>query len=256
MNAVDPLGRFRLDGKVAVVTGASSGIGVRIARVLDALGASVVVSARRKDRIESLASELTRAEAVACDVSAPGASEALVERTVEVFGRVDIAVANAGVGRPAPAIKEEAGQFGEIVNVDLVAPFELARATALRIREAGTGGVILNVASSASFMSTPLLPQASYVAAKSGLVGLTRELALQWARYGIRVNALCPGMFPTEMTAELVDSDELRTRYEAIVPMQRLGRLEELDGAVAFLVSPASSYMTGQTLVVDGGGKV
>src|SRR5579884_3318698 len=109
MTALDPLGQFRLDGKVAVVTGASSGIGVRIARVLDALGASVVVSARRKDRLESLAGELTRAEAVACDVSEPGASEALVERTVEVFGRVDIAVANAGVGRPAPAIREDPG---------------------------------------------------------------------------------------------------------------------------------------------------
>jgi NAD(P)-dependent dehydrogenase (short-subunit alcohol dehydrogenase family) len=256
MTAVDPLGQFRLDGKVAVVTGASSGIGVRIARVLDALGAAVVVSARRKDRIESLAGELARAEAVACDVSEAGASEALVERTVEVFGRVDIAVANAGVGQPAPAIKEAPGQFGNVVNVDLVAPFELARAAALRIREAGEGGVILNVASSAAFISTPFLPQASYVAAKAGLVGLTRELALQWARYGIRVNALCPGMFPTEMTAELFESDELRTRYEAIVPMRRLGRMDELDGAVAFLVSPASSYMTGQTLVVDGGGKV
>ncbi|HEX5265947.1 MAG TPA: SDR family oxidoreductase [Acidimicrobiales bacterium] len=256
MTAVDPMGQFRLDGQVAVVTGASSGIGVRIARVLDALGAAVVVSARRKDRIEALAAELTRAEAVACDVSEPGASEALVERAVEVFGRVDIAVANAGVGRPAPAIREGADQFGEVVNVDLVAPFELARAAALQIREAGNGGVILNVASAAAFMSTPFLPQASYVAAKSGLVGLTRELALQWARYGIRVNALCPGMFPTEMTAELFESDDLRTRYEAIVPMQRLGRMEELDGAVAFLVSPASSYMTGQTLVVDGGGKI
>ena len=256
MTAVDPLGQFRLDGQVAVVTGASSGIGVRIARVLDFLGASVVVSARRKDRIESLAGELTRAAAVACDVSEPGASDALVDRAVEVFGRVDIAVATAGGGRPAPAIREEPGQFAEVVNVDLVAPFELARAAALRIRDAGTGGVILNVASSASFISTPLLPQASYVASKTGLVGLTRELALQWARYGIRVNALCPGMFPTEMTAELFESDDLRARYEAIVPMRRLGRLEELDGAIAFLVSPASSYMTGQTLVVDGGGKI
>lgn len=253
---LDPLSSFRLDGQVAVVTGASSGIGMRIAQILDGLGASVVVSARRKDRIEELAKALTRAEAVVCDVSEPGASEVLVERSVELFGRIDIAVANAGVGRPAPAIRETPGEFDEVVDINLAAPYELARAAALKIREAGGGGVILNVASAAAFMSTPFLPQASYVAAKAGLVGLTRELALQWARYGIRVNALCPGMFPTEMTAELFESDDLRARYQAIVPMQRLGRIEELDGAVAYLVSPASSYMTGQTLVVDGGGKI
>lgn len=253
---VDPLGLFRIDGQVAVVTGASSGLGERMARVLDALGAAVVVSARRRDRIEALAGSLRRGAAVVCDVGQAGASEALVERTVELFGRVDIAIANAGIANPVPAIRESPADFGGVVGIDLVAPFELARAVALKIRQAGTGGVILNVASTAAFMSTPRLPQASYAASKAGLVGLTRELALQWARYGIRVNALCPGMFPSEMTAELFESEELRTGYESIVPMGRLGRPGELDGAVAFLVSPASSYMTGQTLLIDGGGKI
>ena len=109
------------------------------------------------------------------------------------------------------------------------------------------------VGSNASAFSNPLVPYAGYVAAKTGLVGLTRELAMQWSRYGIRVNALCPGMFPSEMTAELVDSDELRAAYESRVPLARVGQPHELDAAMAFLVSPASSYMTGQTLVVDGG---
>ena len=152
-----------------------------------------------------------------------------------------------------PALREPAAGFAEVVGVDLVAPFELAQAAAAHMRTAGQGGAIVNVASAAAFRSTPLLPQASYVASKAGLVGLTRELALQWARYGIRVNAICPGMFPSEMTAELVDSDELRAAYEARVPLARVGQPHELDAAMAFLVSPASSYMTGQTLVVDGG---
>jgi NAD(P)-dependent dehydrogenase (short-subunit alcohol dehydrogenase family) len=155
-----------------------------------------------------------------------------------------------------PALREPVDRFADVVTVDLVAPFELIQAAARHMREAGQGGTILNVASAAAFMSTPFLPQAAYVAAKTGLVGLTRELALQWARYGIRVNALCPGMFPSEMTAELVETDDLRSRYEASVPLGRIARHHELDGAIAYLASPASSYVTGQTLVVDGGGKI
>jgi NAD(P)-dependent dehydrogenase (short-subunit alcohol dehydrogenase family) len=238
---------------VAVVTGASSGIGARAARVLDALGATVVVSARRTERIQSLASTLERGDAITCDVSERGASAALVDATIERHQRVDVVVANAGVTVTAPALREDMDGFAEVVAIDLVAPFELGQAAARHMRDAGQGGAILNVASAAAFRSTPLLPQASYVAAKSGLVGLTRELALQWARYRVRVNALCPGMFASEMTAELVDSDELRTNFEATVPMRRIGRPDELDAAIAYFVSPASSYVTGQTLVVDGG---
>jgi NAD(P)-dependent dehydrogenase (short-subunit alcohol dehydrogenase family) len=138
------------------------------------------------------------------------------------------------------------------VNVDLVAPFELAQAAVPHMRAVG-GGSVVNIASSSAFSTSPLLPQASYVASKTGLVGLTRELALQWARYGIRVNALCPGMFPSEMTAMLVDDDELRAPFEAELPMKRIGNVDELDAALAFLASPASSYLTGQSVVVDGG---
>ena len=247
------LDRFRLDGKVAVVTGASSGIGVGFARTLDQLGATVVVSARRTDRIESLAKELANGAAMTCDVGQSGASAALIDAVVERFGRVDVVVANAGISNVAPALKEDAGEFASVVHIDLVAPFEIAQAAARHMRTAKNGGSIVNVASAAGFGSTAMLPQAGYVAAKTGLIGLTRELAYQWARYDIRVNALCPGMFPSEMTNELTDNDELRTMFEQTIPLRRVGREGELDAAVAFLASPASSYMTGQTIVVDGG---
>ncbi len=252
--SLDPLASFRLDGKVAVITGASSGLGARFARVIDALGATVVVSARRLDRIEALSASLGRGDAIACDVSEEGASADLVAATLDRHERLDVVIANAGITAVVPALREPAAGFARVVGVDLVAPFELAQAAAAHMRSGGQGGSIVNVASAAAFTSTPLLPQASYVAAKTGLVGLTRELALQWARYGIRVNAICPGMFPSEMTAELVDSEELRAAFETKVPLARIGQLHELDAAVAFLASPASSYMTGQALVVDGGG--
>jgi NAD(P)-dependent dehydrogenase (short-subunit alcohol dehydrogenase family) len=252
MATLDPLSSFRLDGKVAVVTGASSGIGERFARVLDALGATVVVSARRVDRIEALAKDLANGDAIACDVAVPGSSAALVNEAAEKHGRIDVVVANAGITEVTPATRETPARFAEVVHVDLVAPFELAQAAVPHLRAVG-GGSIVNIASAAAFSTSPLLPQASYVASKTGLVGLTRELALQWARYGIRVNALCPGMFPSEMTQLLVDNDEIRAPFEAELPMKRIGNADELDAALAFLASPASSYMTGQTLVVDGG---
>jgi NAD(P)-dependent dehydrogenase (short-subunit alcohol dehydrogenase family) len=252
-DALDPLASFRLDGKVAVVTGASSGLGARMARVLDGLGATVVVSARRTDRIEALAADLAHGDAIACDVSQTGASAALVDDTVSRHGRVDVVVANAGITETLTALKESVARFTEVVTVDLIAPFELAQAAAGHMRAAKEGGSIVMVASAAAMRSTPVLPQASYVAAKTGLTGLTRELALQWARYDVRVNALCPGMFPSEMTAVLVESDELRGGFERGVPLRRIGREHELDAALAFLASGASSYMTGQTLVIDGG---
>ena len=131
-------------------------------------------------------------------------------------------------------------------------PFALARAAYPSMRAAGAGNVVM-VASVAGFRSMSLLHQAGYVAAKAGLIGLTRELALQWARHGIRVNALCPGMFPTEMTDGVHGNDEVKAMFEAAIPIRRLGRTDELDGAFAMLTSGASSYMTGQTPVIEGG---
>ena len=249
---VDPLASFSLRGKIVVLTGASSGLGERFARLIDALGATTVLAARRKDRLDSLVSELSLAEAVACDVGEKGANEALIQGVLDRHGRVDVVIANAGITNPMPAAREEISDYRKVMEIDLVAPFALARAahTAMRSQKAGS---IVMVASVAGLRSMSLLPQASYVAAKSGLIGLTRELALQWARHGIRVNALCPGMFPSEMTSDVTGHNALKERFEAAIPLRRLGGSGELDGAIAFLASDASSYMTGQTLVIDGG---
>ncbi len=174
--ALDPLASFRLDGKVAVITGASSGIGERAAHVLAALGATVVVAARRLDRLETLAASLPGSRAIQCDVSDPGQSASLVAATIEQCGRLDVVVANAGISNTVPALREELEDFARVVHVDLVAQFELAQAAARQFRTAGQGGSIVMMASAAAFTSTPVLPQAAYVAAKTGLVGPPREL--------------------------------------------------------------------------------
>ena len=250
--AFDPLAPFTLRGKVVVLTGASSGLGARFARVVDALGATSVLAARRRDRLDALVAELTNAEAVACDVGEEGANEALVQGVVERHGRIDVVIANAGITNAVPATREQVADYRRVVEIDLVAPVALAKAAQPALRAQGSGSIVM-VASAAGVRSSPLLPEAGYVAAKAGLIGLTRELSLQWARYGIRVNALCPGMFPSEMTAEVTAHAEVQSMFESAVPLRRLGRADELDGALAFLASDASSYMTGQTLVVDGG---
>ncbi len=250
--AVDPLARFDLTGKVVVITGASSGLGERFARVVDALGATSVLAARRRERLEALAAELSHAEAVACDVGQNGANEELVEGVLGRHGRLDVVVANAGITNAVPATREAVSDYRSVIEIDLVAPFALARAALPPMRAQRSGSIVM-VASVAGVRSTSLLPQAGYVAAKSGLIGLTRELGLQWARHGVRVNALCPGMFPSEMTSDVTGHAEVQSLFEAAIPLGRLGREEELDGALAFLASDASSYMTGQTLVIDGG---
>jgi NAD(P)-dependent dehydrogenase (short-subunit alcohol dehydrogenase family) len=251
--SLNPLDAFRLDGRVAIVTGASSGLGARFARVLDGLGARLILAARRKDRLEALASQLRDAAVVAGDLTEPNATSELVEAALARFERLDIVICNAGTTHVTPAQRESTDDFRRVIDLNLIVSFALARDAAAVMKTQGDGGAIIHIASSAALRSTPLLPQAGYVASKASLIGLTRELALQWARYGIRVNAIAPGMFPSELTAPLFNSDELRTSFETTVPLRRLGREDELDGVLAFLASDASSYVTGQTYVVDGG---
>jgi NAD(P)-dependent dehydrogenase (short-subunit alcohol dehydrogenase family) len=248
----DPLAPFSLRDKIVVLTGASSGLGERFARVIDALGATSVLAARRKDRLDALVEELNGAEAVACDVGQDGENEALIQGVLDRHGRVDVVIANAGIANAVPAVKEQVADYRRVMEIDLIAPFALAKAAQPAMRAQKSGSIVM-VASVAGFRSMSLLPQAGYVAAKTGLIGLTRELALQWARHGIRVNALCPGMFPSEMTSGVHEHDDIKSMFESAMPLGRLGRNDELDGALAFLASDASSYMTGQTLVIDGG---
>jgi NAD(P)-dependent dehydrogenase (short-subunit alcohol dehydrogenase family) len=251
---LDPLSTFRLDDRVVIVTGASSGLGARFARVLDAAGARVVVAARRVDRLEALARDLRDATAIECDLGRTDQAEALVGKTLERFGRIDVVVNNAGTYETVPAVDEPVDRFREVIDVNLVAPFVLARTAARTMIESGTGGSIVNISSIWGLVGVGQIPETSYAASKGGLVSLTRELAAQWARQGVRVNSLAPGWFRSEMTEGTMFGDERAERWiRGRTPIGRSGEEHELDGALLFLASDASSYVTGQVLCVDGG---
>ncbi len=248
----DPLQLLRLDGQVVIVTGASSGLGNHFARVLHAVGATVVVTARRADRLEALAADLERSSVIAADVSLAEDRERIVAETIERHGRVDVLVNNAGVGNVAPVEEETLDMFRQAMEVNVTALWHLAKLSAPSMIANGAGSIV-NVASMLGHVGSTPVKQAHYCASKGAVVNLTRELALQWARKGVRVNALCPGWFPSEMT-EGMDTDEASQRFIATnSPIPRMGELHELDGALLLLASPASTFLTGQSLIVDGG---
>jgi NAD(P)-dependent dehydrogenase (short-subunit alcohol dehydrogenase family) len=243
---------FRLDGKVAIVTGASSGIGVAFAEALARAGADVVLGARRVEKLAETAAlvEATgrRALAVATDVADPEQCQALVDAAMAEFGRVDVLVNNAGVGTAVPATHETPEQFRSVIDVNLNGCYWMAQACG-RVMEPGSS--IINI-SSVLGITTGGLPQAAYSASKAGLNGLTRDLAQQWMqRKGIRVNSVAPGFFQSEMTDTYPEGylDLAMMR----VPARRKGDPAELAATVVFLASPAAGYITGQTLPVDGG---
>jgi NAD(P)-dependent dehydrogenase (short-subunit alcohol dehydrogenase family) len=250
--AFDPLTRFRLDGRVAIVTGASSGLGARFAQVLAAAGARLVLVARRADRLEAVAANLDEAMVVPADVTRPDEVDRLAARVIDRFGRVDVLVNNAGTTDVVAAEEEPLDLFRATVDINLVAAFHLCQVFGRQMLAQGDGNIV-NVASMLGTISSGQIPQAGYAASKAGLINLSRDLAAQWGRKGIRVNALCPGWFLSEMTSDMFADDQSQAWIRRKTILGRPGREDELDGALLWLASDASSYMTGAVLLVDGG---
>jgi NAD(P)-dependent dehydrogenase (short-subunit alcohol dehydrogenase family) len=252
MTALDPLALFRLDGVTAIVTGASSGLGDRFARVLHSVGANVVVAARRADRLAALVHELPGSLAVTTDVSIAEDRERLVAETIDHFGTVGVLVNNAGVGHKVAVEDEQLDDFRQAMEVNVTAAWHLSKLVAPSMRAQGVGSII-NIASMLGHVAASPVKQAHYCASKGAVVNLTRELAAQWARKGIRVNALCPGWFQSEMTSGM-ETDEASMKFIAqMSPIPRMGHVHELDAALLLLAGPGSTFLTGQSIIVDGG---
>lgn len=249
---------FSLRGRTIVVTGASSGLGARFAAVLASAGATVFAAARRLEKLKELADTDPRIHPVACDVSRDEDRVRLIATALDETGRIDVLVNNAGAPGAVRAEDESADDFADVLAVNLVAPFHLARLLAEAPMPAPVSGrtrtrSVVNVSSVLGLVSGAPLGGAAYAASKAGLVGLTRELAGQWGESGVRVNALAPGWFHSEMTAELFSDERSRRWVERGTMLGRGGEQGELDGALLFLASDASSYCTGHVLTVDGG---
>jgi NAD(P)-dependent dehydrogenase (short-subunit alcohol dehydrogenase family) len=243
---------FDLDGRVAIVTGGSGGLGARFAATLAGAGAHVVACARRLEPLEQLATEHPGVEAVRCDVTDDGQLRALVDGVLERHGRIDVCVNNAGVSSGGAEQQTDPARFAQVLDVNVRSVFALSQLVARPMLDQG-GGSIVNVSSMFGLVASSPVPEAGYVASKSAVNGLTRELGAQWASSGVRVNAIAPGWFPTDMNAALFADERTANWVTRTCPMGRVGRPEELDGALLFLASDASSYCTGQVIVVDGG---
>ncbi len=249
---VDTDAMFRLDGQVAIVTGASSGLGTRFARVLHAAGASVVIAARRPERLAALAHELPRAVPVSADLSLSEDRERLVAETIDRFGTVHLLVNNAGIGSKVSIEDETLAMFRHAMELNVTAVWHLCKLVSLSMVAQGYGSIV-NVASMLGHVGGAPMKQAHYCASKGAVVNMTRELALQLARKGVRVNALSPGWFESEMTAGMESDPNAQRFIKQNSPIPRMGFSHELDGALLLLASRASTFITGHSLVVDGG---
>jgi NAD(P)-dependent dehydrogenase (short-subunit alcohol dehydrogenase family) len=248
---------FDLTGKVALVTGGSRGLGLDMAAGLGQAGASISITARREQWLTGAEAEL-RAKgiscaAVACDVSDPGQVDAAVEATIDRFGRIDVLVNNAGISWGEPIETMPVEKWRQVLETNATGCFLMSQAAGREMRRAGRGGSIINIASVAGVigLETDVLDAVGYSASKGAIIALTRDLAVKWAPSGIRVNTIAPGFFDTRLSHALLEKTQ--PKIEKTTPMGRIGQLGELQGAAIFLASAASSYMTGQVLVVDGG---
>ncbi len=249
---------FDLKGQVAIVTGCSTGLGVQMAKALANQGAAIVAVARRQNMIDDVAAAI-KAEygvetmAVRCDITSTDQVEAMVDAVLAKFGRIDILVNNAGTGAVAPAEDITDEQFGNEMNIDLFGSFRVARAVAKKAMIPAKYGRVINIASMYGLVGNKIAGSAPYHAAKGGVVNLTRALAAEWGKYNITVNAICPGYFYTDLTRDTLNSDFFQQNAKTMIPEERYGEEGELDSAALFLASPASSYVTGVNLPVDGG---
>ncbi len=249
---------FDLKGQVAVVTGASTGLGVQMAKALANQGANIVAIARRQELIDAVAKDIHNefgvdTLAVRCDITDTEAVSGAVDKIMKTFGRIDILINNAGTGAVAPAEDITDEQFYNEVNIDLFGSFRMARAVAKKAMIPANYGRIINIASMYGMVGNKVAPCSPYHAAKGGVVNMTRGLAAEWGKYNINVNAICPGYFYSPLTKETLDSDFFQQNAKTMIPLSRYGNEGELDTAAIFLSSKASSYVTGVILPVDGG---
>ncbi len=248
---------FNLQGQVAVVTGASTGLGLQMAKALANQGANLVLLARRMNLLEANAESISREYGVEvlplqCDITVTEQVKAAVAATMERFGKIDILINNAGTGAVAPAEEISDEQFKHEMEVDLFGTFVCAREVGKEMIKAGYGRII-NIASMYGLVGNMIAGSSPYHAAKGGVVNLTRALAAEWGKYGVTVNSICPGYFYTDLTTATLDSDYFQSIAKRSIPLERYGREGELDTCALFLASPMSTYVNGQNIAVDGG---
>jgi len=249
---------FDLTGQVAVVTGASTGLGVQMAKALANQGCNIVCLARRKELVEQNAAEIAaeygiKAIGIPCDITDTERVEAVVDEILAKMGRIDILINNAGTGAVAPAEEITDEQFENEFNIDLFGTFKVSRAVANKAMLPAKYGRIINIASMYGLVGNKIAPAAPYHAAKGGVINLTRALAAEWGDKGITVNSICPGYFETPLTAETLQSEFFQNYAKTMIPMARYGKEGELDTAAIFLASPFSNYVNGLICPVDGG---
>ena len=247
---------FSLAGRVAIVTGASRGLGKEAAEGLAEAGAKVVLAARREQWLESTAREFVERGfeclSLPCDIAQEDQTNGLVSATLARFGRIDILINNAGISWGAPYEEMPTEAWRKVLETNVIGTHLMTRAVLPAMKQQGYGKIV-NVASVTALLGLPgdILEAASYTASKGALIAMTRELAVQYAAHGIRVNAIAPGFFPTRMTSGVLE--HARERIEKATPLGRLGEDGDLKGAIVFLSSAASDYITGQVLAIDGG---